>query len=58
MLYDCLRGECGLCRVRVRAVEGVLDHRDVFLSERQRAATTEMCVCVSRVAGTRVEIDC
>src|SRR5918911_111630 len=35
MMWDCLRGECGLCAVRVLEVEGELDHRDVFLDEEQ-----------------------
>lgn len=52
VLADCRRGECGLCAVDVLAVEsGVLDHRDVFLSADQRAASRQICACVSRVAG-------
>src|SRR3712207_9518039 len=31
MMFDCRRGECGLCEVKVLDVEGVIDHRDVFL---------------------------
>jgi vanillate O-demethylase ferredoxin subunit len=58
LMYDCLRGECGLCRVRVLAVEGRIDHRDVFLSARQHAEDTTMCACVSRLAGGSVSIDC
>ncbi|WP_432181559.1 PDR/VanB family oxidoreductase [Streptomyces sp. NBC_00063] len=58
LMYDCRRGECGLCRVRVLAAEGTVDHRDVFLSARQKNAGRHMCACVSRVAGTRVTIDC
>lgn len=58
VLYDCLRGECGLCRVRVLGVDGMIDHRDVFLSSRQRIAGDQMCACVSRVDGTQVVIEC
>lgn len=58
MMYDCRRGECGLCRVAVLDVAGKVDHRDVFLSERQRAEGTAMCACVSRVAGASLTIDC
>ena len=50
VLSDCLRGECGLCVVDVLGVEGELDHRDVFLSEREKAAGKRICTCVSRVA--------
>ncbi|MEN2738682.1 PDR/VanB family oxidoreductase [Microbacterium sp. X-17] len=55
MLYDCRKGECGLCEVRVTSLAGDIDHRDVFYSERQRNARAKMCCCVSRVvapAGT------
>ncbi|MEV7389181.1 PDR/VanB family oxidoreductase [Streptomyces sp. NPDC091215] len=58
ILYDCLRGECGLCRVRVLEAHGTVDHRDVFLSARQRAEGDQMCACVSRIAGPGVVIDC
>ena len=52
MMYDCRKGECGLCEVRVLDLAGELDHRDVFYSERQKDATGKMCCCVSRaVAG-------
>jgi ferredoxin-NADP reductase len=50
VLSDCLRGECGLCMVDVLGVEGKLDHRDVFLSVREKAAGGKICTCVSRVA--------
>ncbi|MBZ3900396.1 PDR/VanB family oxidoreductase [Streptomyces griseiscabiei] len=58
MMYGCRRGECGLCRVRVLASDGDIDHRDVFLSERQRLLGRQMCACVSRVAGASITIDC
>lgn len=48
-LFDCRKGECGLCEARVIGLEGVIDHRDVFYSERQRDASSRICVCVSRV---------
>jgi vanillate O-demethylase ferredoxin subunit len=53
MLYDCRKGECGLCEVRIAALEGDIDHRDVFYSERQRNAREKMCCCVSRVTSPR-----
>ncbi|MFF0156007.1 2Fe-2S iron-sulfur cluster-binding protein [Streptomyces sp. NPDC005263] len=58
IMYDCLRGECGLCRVRILQADGSVDHRDVFLSSRQRAEGRQMCACVSRIAGPGVTIDC
>ncbi|WP_044563479.1 PDR/VanB family oxidoreductase [Azospirillum sp. B4] len=52
LMYDCQRGECGLCALDVLDVAGGLDHRDVFLSDRQKAEGRQMCVCVSRATGT------
>ena len=48
MMFDCRKGECGLCEVRIRQVEGAIDHRDVFYSTRQKNATEKMACCVSR----------
>ncbi len=57
LMWDCRRGECGLCAVSVLACEGELDHRDVFLSESQRAQCRTMLACVSRAVGGAVTID-
>lgn len=57
VLADCLRGECGLCAIRVVEQRGWIDHRDAFLSERQRAAGTHICACVSRVVGGSITVD-
>jgi vanillate O-demethylase ferredoxin subunit len=57
VLWDCRRGECGLCQQRVLATDGELTHRDRYLSEEERAAGDAMCVCVSRTRGTRLELD-
>jgi ferredoxin-NADP reductase len=51
-LYDCRRGECGLCTMDVLAVDGEIDHRDVFLSEHEKQQNQRICVCVSRVVGS------
>ena len=40
LMYDCRKGECGLCLLDVDAVDGVLDHRDVFLSAAQKSRRT------------------
>lgn len=50
-IYDCRRGECGLCAMDVLSVDGNIDHRDVFLSEEEKASNKRICVCVSRVVG-------
>ena len=52
MMFDCRRGECGLCEVKILACDGVIDHRDVFLSDAQRAEGGYLCTCVSRVAAS------
>jgi len=57
MIYDCERGECGLCAIRVLKLDGEIDHRDVFLSEAEKAANERMCGCVSRLTGGRAVID-
>jgi vanillate O-demethylase ferredoxin subunit len=49
MMYDCRRGECGLCEVKILDLDGHVDHRDVFYSERQKAPNAKMCCCVSRI---------
>lgn len=51
MMYDCRRGECGLCEVKILDLDGAVDHRDVFYSERQKAPNSKMCCCVSRVTA-------
>ena len=50
-LYDCRRGECGLCAMDVLAVDGEIDHRDVFLSDEEKLGNQRICVCVSRAVG-------
>lgn len=49
MLSDCRKGECGLCEVRVSALSGKIDHRDVFYSQRQKDSASKLSCCVSRV---------
>jgi ferredoxin-NADP reductase len=51
MMFDCRKGECGLCEVRVLSLEGDVDHRDVFYSDRQKEARAKMCCCVSRAVS-------
>ena len=53
MMFDCRRGECGLCQVKVVGIDGVIDHRDVFLSDEQHRAGDRLQCCVSRVVSAR-----
>ena len=56
-LFDCKRGECGLCALDIVRVEGTVDHRDVFFSPHEKSANAQMCVCVSRISGGGVVLD-
>ena len=53
MMFDCRKGECGLCEVRVLSLQGAIDHRDVFYSERQQHAAAKMSCCVSRAVSSK-----
>ncbi|CAN1511396.1 Hmp Flavodoxin reductases (ferredoxin-NADPH reductases) family 1 [Rhabdaerophilaceae bacterium] len=54
VMSDCRRGECGLCALPIMAVDGVVDHRDVFFGEHEKRENHKICVCVSRASGTLV----
>lgn len=57
MIYDCQRGECGLCAVTIVEKDAAIDHRDVFLSAEEKAENHRMCACVSRLSEGRAVID-
>ena len=57
MIFDCRRGECGLCALPILAVDGIVDHRDVFFSNEERALNAKLCTCVSRVVGSSITVD-
>ncbi|TAK49852.1 MAG: oxidoreductase [Xanthobacteraceae bacterium] len=57
MIYDCQRGECGLCAVEVISADAAIDHRDVFFSPEEKAGNRRMCACVSRLTGGSAAID-
>lgn len=57
MVFDCQRGECGLCAVSIVEASETIDHRDVFFSAEQRDENLKMCACVSRLPGGVVSID-
>ncbi|WP_038202624.1 PDR/VanB family oxidoreductase [Xenophilus azovorans] len=54
-LFDCKRGECGVCSAAV--VEGEPEHRDYFLSDAEKAGGKVMQICVSRAKGRRLVLD-
>jgi ferredoxin-NADP reductase len=54
-LFDCKRGECGVCSTAV--IEGEVDHRDYFLSDAEKASNKVMQICISRAKGARLVLD-
>jgi vanillate O-demethylase ferredoxin subunit len=57
VLWDCRRGECGLCPLPVVSADGPIDHRDRYLSDEEHASGETLCVCVSRIRGKRLVLD-
>ncbi|CAM4152232.1 PDR/VanB family oxidoreductase [Kerstersia similis] len=57
VLWDCRRGECGLCPLTVLAADGPLEHHDHYLSPEERSAGDSLCICVSRIRGTQLVLD-
>lgn len=54
-MFDCKRGECGVCATPV--IEGEIDHRDYVLSERERREGNVIQICISRCKGPRLVLD-
>jgi ferredoxin-NADP reductase len=55
VLSSCREGTCGTCETDV--LEGEPDHRDVLLTEEERASGETMMICVSRCRGRRLVLD-
>src|SRR5262245_18837046 len=53
--YSCMEGVCGTCETRV--LEGVADHRDIILSDAERAAGKTMMICCSRAKTAKLVLD-
>ncbi len=56
-LFDCRRGECGLCPMTVLEADGPIDHHDRFLSDDDKASGKTLCICVSRTRGQTLVLD-
>jgi len=54
-MFDCMRGECGVCQVGL--LQGEADHRDVILTNAERAANTVIQICVSRAKTALLVLD-
>lgn len=57
VMFDCKRGECGLCQVDILEHTGKVDHRDAFFSTEERSAGKKLCACVSRVYDGELTLD-
>lgn len=53
--FSCEQGVCGTCVTEI--IDGAPDHRDSFLSDKQRAAGKQLCICVSRAKGDTLKLD-
>jgi vanillate O-demethylase ferredoxin subunit len=53
--FSCREGTCGTCEVRV--LEGQPDHRDVVLSDAERAANKSMMICCSGAKSGELVLD-
>ena len=53
-MFDCRRGDCGVCVVKV--LGGEPDHRDMCLSPRDRQSGS-FCACVSRARSDRLVLE-
>lgn len=54
-MYDCKRGECGVCTVDV--LEGIPDHRDYFLSDKEKDSGKVIQICISRAKSPKLVLD-
>ncbi|NBA98380.1 2Fe-2S iron-sulfur cluster binding domain-containing protein [Pseudomonas sp. R5(2019)] len=52
---SCEQGVCGMCETRV--LDGVIDHRDMLLTDSERARNNVMMVCVSRARTATLLLD-
>jgi vanillate O-demethylase ferredoxin subunit len=54
-LFDCKRGECGVCATPV--LSGEPDHRDYVLSRAEKDSGKVIQICVSRAKGRKIVLD-
>ncbi len=53
--FSCAEGVCGSCEMRV--IEGVPDHRDMVLTDAERAANKTMMICCSGAKSETLVLD-
>ena len=54
-MFSCREGVCGTCEVKV--LEGTPDHRDMVLTDSERAANNRMMVCCSGAKSPKLVLD-
>lgn len=54
-MFSCREGVCGTCEVKV--LEGMPDHRDMVLTDSERAANNRMMVCCSGAKSSKLVLD-
>ena len=52
---SCQQGVCGTCETRV--IAGIPEHRDMILSDAERAANNIMMICCSRAVSAELTLD-
>jgi vanillate O-demethylase ferredoxin subunit len=53
--YSCEEGVCGTCLTRV--LDGVPEHRDMYLTDEEHAANDQFTPCCSRARSARLVLD-
>ena len=53
--YACAEGVCGTCETRV--IDGIPDHRDLFLSKEEHATNKTMMICCSGSKSPMLVLD-
>ncbi len=53
--YSCMEGICGSCEVAV--LDGIPDHHDSVLSDKQKASNRTMLICCSGAKSARLVLD-
>ena len=53
--FSCAVGGCGTCETRI--VEGIPDHRDLYLSDQEKADNKLIMICCSRSKSPVLVLD-
>jgi ferredoxin len=53
--YSCQTGSCKTCQVKV--LDGIPEHLDLVLSEKEKSEDKLFCPCVSRAKSASITLD-